>query len=225
MKKRQRDMSPGEKREYWRIHRQKSRESRSRQKVKSDRMIDTGRKADERTMGTDQTPVNLTPVDETPLRSRQSTSRSTVYCTVNLIKEHMSESPRTYADIVGKLMTSTTPKRCAELERRGLKRKLYNEDKAKPIDEGIKLIVEDAKTSKGDKKRRSYYELSYAAKKGKLTYQHAMSLGISKNVYHRVSTGKSSQRKVRNNRLGQTVKEKVINLWLGASKEYPCKKS
>ena len=175
-------------------------------------------------MGTDQTPVNLTPVDETPLRSRQSTSRSTVYRTVNLIKEHMSESPRTYADIVGKLMTSTTPKRRAELERHGLKRKLYNEDKAKPIDEGIKLIVEDAKTSKGDKKRRSYYELSYAAKKEKLTYRHAMSLGISKNVYHRVSTGKSSQRKVRNDRLGQTVKEKVINFWLGASKEYPCKK-
>ena len=42
VQKRQRDMSPGVKREYWRIHRQKSRESRSRQKVKSDRMIDTG---------------------------------------------------------------------------------------------------------------------------------------------------------------------------------------
>ena len=41
-------------------------------------------------------------------------------------------------------MTSTTPKIRAELERRGLKRKLYNEDKAKPIDEGIKLKVEDA---------------------------------------------------------------------------------
>ena len=54
-------------------------------------------------MGTDQAPVNLTPVDGTPLRSRQSTSRSTVYRTVNLIKEHISESPGTYADIVGKL--------------------------------------------------------------------------------------------------------------------------
>ena len=88
-------MSPGEKREYWRIHRQKSRESRSRQNVTSDRMTDTGRKADERTMGTDQTLVNLTHVDETPPRSRQSTSCSTVYRTVNLIKEHISESPRT----------------------------------------------------------------------------------------------------------------------------------
>ena len=86
MKKRHCDMSPGEKRLYWRIHRQKSRESRSRQKVTSDRMTDTGREADERTMFTDQTPVNLTPVDATPLRSRQSTSRLTVYRTVNLIK-------------------------------------------------------------------------------------------------------------------------------------------
>ena len=136
-------------------------------------MADTGRKADEHTMGTDHTPVNLTPVDETPHRSRQSTSRSTLYRTVTFIKEHVSESPRTYADIVGKLTTSTTSKRRAELERRGLKRKLYNEDKAKPIDDGIKLIVDDAKTSKGDKKRRSYYEISYAALKGKLTYLRA----------------------------------------------------
>ena len=118
-------------------------------------MADTGRKDDEHTMGTDHTPVNLTPVDETPLRSRQSTSRSTLYRTVPFIMEHMSESPRTYADIVGKLTKSTTSKRHAELERRGLKRKLYNEDKAKPIDDGIKLIVEGAKSSKGDKKRRS----------------------------------------------------------------------
>ena len=83
-------------------------------------MTDTGRKADERTMGPDQTPVNLAPVDETPLRSRQSTSCSTVYRTMNLIKEHMSEFPRTYADIVDKMRTSRTPKRHAELERRGL---------------------------------------------------------------------------------------------------------
>ena len=76
------------------------RESRSRQKVTSDRMTNTGRKAKEHTMGTDQTPDNLTPVDKTPLRSRQSTSRSTVYCTVNLIKEHMSESGKvSFADI------------------------------------------------------------------------------------------------------------------------------
>ena len=68
-------------------------------------------------MGTDLPPVNLTSVGETPLRSRQSTSPSTVQRTVNLIKEHMSESPRTYADIVGKL--TTTPKRYAELESRG----------------------------------------------------------------------------------------------------------
>ena len=46
----------------------------------SDRMTDIGRKADERTMDNDQTPVKLTPVDETSLRSRQSTSRLTVYC-------------------------------------------------------------------------------------------------------------------------------------------------
>ena len=151
----------------------RGRKSRSRQTVKSDRMADTGRKADEHTMGTDHTPVNLTPVNKTPLRSRQSTSRSTLYRTVPFIKEHMSESPRTYADIVVKLTTSTTSKRRVELERHGLKQKLYNEDKAKPIDEGIKLIVEDAKTSKADKKGRSYYELSYAALKGKLTYLRA----------------------------------------------------
>ena len=75
-------------------------------------MTDAGRKAVESTMGTDQTPVNLTPVDETPLRSRrQSTSRLTVYCTVNLITEHMSESPRMYANLVDRLGMSTTPKR------------------------------------------------------------------------------------------------------------------
>ena len=100
-------------------------------------------RADERTMGTDQTHANITHVDETPLRSQQSTSRSTVYRSVNA---HMSEFPRTYADIVDKQTTSTTPKRRTELERRGLNRKLYNEDTVKPIDEGIKLIVEDAKT-------------------------------------------------------------------------------
>lgn len=224
VKKRLRDMSPGEKREYWRIRRQMSRESRSRQKVKSDRMSDTVRKAAERTKGTDHTPDHLTPVDETTLRSRQSTSRSTVYRKVNLIKKHMAESPRTYANIVDKLMTYTTPKKRAELERRRLKRKLYNEDKVDPINDGIKLIIEDAKISKDDKKRRSYYELASAARKGKLTYRHAMSLGISKHIYHRVIAGKNSQRKIRNDHLGQTVKDKVINFWFGASREYPCKK-
>ena len=100
VKKRQCDMSPGEKRE----------EYRSRQKVTYDRITDTGRKADERTMCTDQTHVNLMHVDETPLRTRQSTSRFTVYRTVNLIKEHLSESPGPYADKVDKLTTPTTTK-------------------------------------------------------------------------------------------------------------------
>ena len=93
-------MSPGEKRE----------EYRSRQKVTYDRITDTGRKADERNMCTDQTHVNLMHVDETPLRTRLSTSRFTVYRTVNLIKEHLSESPGPYADKVDKLTTPTTTK-------------------------------------------------------------------------------------------------------------------
>ena len=65
--------------------------------------------------------------------------------------------------------------------------------------------------------------MNYASKKGKLTYRQAMSLGSSKNVY-RVSTGKISQRKVRNARLGQTVKEEVIYFRLCASREYHGKK-
>ena len=150
-------MAPGEKREYWGIHRQKSRKSHSMQKVTSDRMTDIGRKAE----------------------SRQSTIWLTVYRTVNLIKEHMSESPRTYVDIVNKLTTSTTPKRRTKLECR-------------------------ATTSKGDKKMHSYHELAYAAKKGKLTYRDAMSLGISNNVYHRVAQGR-----IRRKKSGTTILDKL----------------
>ena len=51
-----------------------------------------------------------------------------------------------------------------------------------------------------------------------------MTLGINMNTYRRVSTRKNSQGNVRNYCFGQIAKEKVINYWLGASIEYPCKR-
>lgn len=160
VKKKRHDMSESEKKEYWRLSREKIRDRRSKQKKAADQLKERCRKT-----------VQPEVQNEAPCTPKRFSSRATLYRTVNSIKPLMLDTPRSYFDVVDKLMLSASPKKKAGLQRRGLKRKLCTDDSTADV---LKSSIKDAKTSRSNRRRLSYYEQASAFQRDGFKYRQAL---------------------------------------------------
>lgn len=208
-------MTSEERKEYNRQKKKESRNKRTKQKKTYDRQKDRDRKVtSEESHDTKQT------------RGNTGTSRATLFRKAKQIREQLPQSPKSYAATIDRVINPATPKKVAELEKRGVKRKL--DESMTAITSSIQEEVKELRSKQmTENKRRQYKFLTHAACKATAKYPRmrrkiADLLGIGGKVLR----NKRIIRKIRRDTLPQTTKDKVQRFWKSedVSREVPLKK-
>lgn len=180
-------MSKEEKREYMVTKKRESRRQMSSQKTVINRTRETKRRRlarEEEQMTNMQREEDFNHTPSRPASLKSPPSERTLRRKAAKVKEVLPSTPTTFAMVMSNLVEKASPLKKAELEKRGVKRKLEDTLVMASLD----MTIRETRTNMTEEKHQHYNVIAYACQRGSSKAKLLSSLGIGRKVQKKMKT-------------------------------------